>query len=163
MPEGLWSGDLAYEGYSGKRFVEEIHFPSLSCGYAAGSSFVFGSGDSGVVSKGAAFFKPGATQRRTYCGGMQFSALINTNGPSLYIDHRDPSVGTKGCEIAIAKRAAPHLHGHPRSRRARAAARRLPHPLPELLHNLQGDWFEAGQIYKKWGTAPTVARQPQGG
>ena len=101
--DGLWSGDLAYEGYGGKRFVEEILFPSLSCGYAAGSSFVFGGHDSGVVHAGAAFFKPGARQRLTYCGGMQFSALVNTNGPSLYVDHRDPSVGTKGCEIEIAK------------------------------------------------------------
>jgi len=59
-PEGLWSGDLAYAGYSGKRFVEEIHFPLLSGAYAAGSSFVFGGHDSGVVNQGAAFFKPGA-------------------------------------------------------------------------------------------------------
>ena len=160
-PEGLWSGDLAYDGYSGKRFVEEIRFPSLSCGYAAGSSFVFGGHDSGVVSQGAAFFKPGAKQQRTYCGGVQFSALINTNGPSLYIDHRDPSVGTKGCELAVAKEGGRitytgiHLPGLPDQP---PAAYRIPYP--SCFTAFKGDWFEAGQIYKKWGTAhPWHARR----
>jgi N-acetylmuramic acid 6-phosphate etherase len=152
--DALWNGDLAYEGYSGKRFVEEIHFPSLPCAYAAGSSFVFGGHDSGTVSKGAEFFKPGAKQRRTYCGGMQFSALINTNGPSLYIDHRDPAVGTKGCEIEIAKEGGRliytgvHVPGVPDQP---PAAYRIPYP--SCYTTFKGDWFEAGQIYKKWGAA----------
>ncbi|HPS06170.1 MAG TPA: DUF6259 domain-containing protein [Kiritimatiellia bacterium] len=153
-PDGLWSGDLAYEGYSGKRFVEEIHFPLLSGAFATGSSFVFGGHDSGVVNQGATFFKPGAKQRRTYCGGMQFSALLNTNGPSLYFDHRDPSVGTKGCEIEIAKEggrltyAGIHVPGLPDRP---PAAYRIPYP--SCFMTFKGNWFEAGQIYKKWGTA----------
>ena len=134
-PDGLWSGELAYDGYSGKLFVEEIHFPILSGAFADGSSFVFGGTDSGIVNSGAAFFKPGAKHRRTYCGGMQFSALINPNGASFYFDHRDPKVGSKACELSIAKEggrftyAGVHVVGlpdqPPTASRTPAVSRRL--------------------------------------
>lgn len=153
-PDGLWSGELAYDGYSGKLFVEEIHFPILSGAFADGSSFVFGGTDSGIVNSGAAFFKPGAKHRRTYCGGMQFSALINPNGASFYFDHRDPKVGSKACELSIAKEggrftyAGVHVVGLPDQP---PTAYRIPYA--SSFTPFTGGWFEAGQIYKKWGTA----------
>ncbi|MBP7638290.1 MAG: hypothetical protein KBA18_10475 [Kiritimatiellae bacterium] len=153
-PDGLWSGELAYDGYNGKLFVEEIHFPVLAGAFSTGSSFVFGGHDSGIVFQGATFFKPGAKKRQSYCGGMQFSALINTNGPSFYFDHRDPAVGAKGCEIAIAKEGGRltytgiHVPGLPKRP---PAAYRIAYT--SGFTPFAGGWFEAGQIYKKWGTA----------
>ncbi|MDX9868904.1 MAG: DUF6259 domain-containing protein, partial [Kiritimatiellia bacterium] len=154
-PDGLWSGGLAYSGYRGSRFIEEIHFPRLSAACDADAAFLFGGDHSGrLYAVGSGPLRPGSRFRRDYCGGMQFSALLRTNGTSLYLDHRDPAVSVKECEIAVSADGRcftytgihiPGLPGKP------AADYRIPYP--SCYTRFQGGWFEAGQLYKKWGTA----------
>jgi hypothetical protein len=163
-PDGLWSGVLAYSGYRGSRFIEEIHFPRLSTACDTHAAFLFGGNHSGrLYAVGSGPLKPGSRFRRDYCGGMQFSALLRTNGTSLYLDHRDPAVSVKECEIAIRADGRRftytgiHIPGLPEKP---AADYRIPYPSCHIL--FQGGWFEAGQLYKKWGTAQSWHASRQG-
>ena len=153
-PDGLWYGTFSYAGYQGTPFVEEIHFPVIKGDYAEDSTFVFAGEDCGTIYQGERFFKPGASISRVYSGAMQFSALINKEGPSYYFDHRDPAWNVKNFAFAIAKDgthfsyAGIHYPGQADKPHVSYAI-----PYDNGFTEFTGDWYEAGQIYKKWGSA----------
>ena len=154
QPDGLWSGTFSYDGYRGNLFVEEIHFPVIKGDCTADSKFIFAGWDCGVVYKGPKYFKAGTKVVRQYSGAMQFSALINAGRPSLYFDHRDAAWNSKACEFAITKDGSHFSYTgihYPGQKDKPQANYRIPYENCYL--EFMGDWFEAGQIYKKWGTA----------
>ncbi|OGV71087.1 MAG: hypothetical protein A2283_21530 [Lentisphaerae bacterium RIFOXYA12_FULL_48_11] len=152
--DGLWSGRLSYDGYQGDMFVEEIHFPVIKGAFKPDSKFVFAGWDCGVIYQGPKYLKPGIKVVRQYSGAMQFSALINADTPSLYFDHRDVAWNSKACEYSVTKDGSTfsysgiHYPGHGDKP---GVNYRIPYE--NCFTEFKGDWFEAGQIYKKWGTA----------
>ena len=162
--EGLWHGALGYEGYEGNAFVEEIHFPVVEGDLQPDSKLIFGGSDCGLSCKVRQVFKPGSKWLRPYDGGLQMAAVVHPERPSLYLDHRDPAWNAKSCEFTVSKDGARFslagIH-YPGTGEKPRSSDRIPYE--SSLGQFTGDWFEAGQIYKKWGAAQgRNARRPAG-
>jgi hypothetical protein len=148
----FWHGRFSYSGYSYEKFVEQIHFPIVKAGCEKTSGFLFGGSDTGVIwreqfAAGTDFSRSGDYR------SMQFSALLNENLPSVYFDHRDSDWNVKGYFFSLAENGTVFTY---------KGIHYVPNDLPPLAEyaipyenvcgTFRGGWFEAGQIYKKWGT-----------
>ena len=160
----VWHGTFAFEGFAGDKFVEEIRFPVLRGVLKADAKFVFGGSDCGQVFPVRKIYKPGSKVVRSYDGGLQMAALVNPGGTSLYLDHRDPEWNSKACEFAVGKDGESFslagIH-YPGAGEKPLGSFRLAYE--SCMAEFSGDWFEAGQIYKKWGSAQRWnTRRPSG-
>ena len=153
--KGYYSGRFSYSGYKGKELVEEIHFPIVTMNMESASEFVSGCWDIGVIWRGQQLDSAKAKHgiRRNYTS-MQFSALLNKQQYGVYFDHRDSEWNAKGFEFKIAednKSAQYHGIHYVAGKRRPLEAYAIPYSNGCMKFN--GGWFEAGQIYKAWGTA----------
>lgn len=147
---GLLAGTFKYSNYSGKDFVEEIHFPIIKCPVAQDSGMAFGGWDMGILWKGDHFFAPGSVSRHQYCA-MQFSALLNSTSSNMYFDHRDKGHHIKFCEFATSgdgrtfSYTGIHLTGLGQKPKKAYSI-----PYESCFGTFSGSWFDAAQIYRTW-------------
>ena len=140
-----WEGVLSWSGYEGKRFVEEIHFPVVSAPCEAGSRFLFGGTENGLLYDTA---KLPSLNRQQY-HSMMCSALLNRELPSVYFDHRDLRHSAKYAvyEVKDSVFTFSCIHA-PACKEEPLAEYELPYV--NSVGMFRGGWFEAAQIYKQW-------------
>ncbi len=149
-PDSLTSGNFSFSRYTGKRFVEEIRFPVVRFPFSMDSVLYSSGYDLGMRSRVLPRLEEEA-------GGsfqnMSFFAVVQKNLPNFYADHRDPEHARKGysCRITDGGNAFVYEGLH------FVGLGDIPNPECRIPYEscfgtFKGDWFEAAQIYKKWGT-----------
>lgn len=148
---GRFAGRIDYEGYTGKSQILEIEFPRTAIPFDVDASVLFGSWDMGFKLHAKEYF-PGKTNAWHRIESMQFGAIIRPHGDSLYYDYRDENWNLKHVRHALdANRimtvSACYLNPLDETPAPEGCV-----PYECSVQFYQGDWFEAAQIYKNWGT-----------
>ena len=148
--KGFYHGRFSYSGYASEAPVEEIHFPIVRSEFDTDTAFLTG-WDLGFMLKGEKYFSPGSKFAWGY-NSMQFSALLNSQRPSIYFDHRDPDWNAKSLSFAISADGRQFAyHGVHYVANGDGTNDAYAIPYENVCGCFYGGWFEAGQIYKNWG------------
>ena len=151
--DGRFEGRWECDGYTGDEFFEEVHFPIIRAPFDRSSRILLGSWDMGVLLHDATLPGPGAT-RHDAVRSMQFNALLNTAGPSVYVDHRDPDWYSKASEFTVAADSwSATYRGIFMVGAGAAPTAGCAVPYPSSVAYFAGDWYDAAQIYKPWACA----------
>lgn len=151
--DGRFEGRWACDGYAGDEFFEEVHFPVVRVPFDRSSQILLGTWDMGVLLHDETLPAAG-TSRREGFRSMQFNAVLNTAGPCVYVDHRDPDWFNKAGEFAVAADgwsltySGVFLVGIGAEPTAGCAV-----PYPSSVAYFKGGWYDAAQIYKPWACA----------
>lgn len=148
--DSLTSGGFSFSCYAGKRFIEEIRFPVVKVPFSEDSKLYYAGYDLGI--RITTLPPPGQDREETF-KSIPFLAVVRKEAPGFYVDHLDPANRLKGysCRITDGGNALLYSSVHPLGiGEAPCSEYRIPYEI--RFGAFEGGWFEAAQIYKKWGT-----------
>jgi hypothetical protein len=140
-------GTLKFAGNSSGLFIETVHFPTARMAFPADGVRILVGVSQGWVYRFDADHADGDLAKHHYSSLQMCAALLG--GEGIYFDCRDNNYMLKGYSwqkhgTTLEYRGVHPLPCAPRNRKAGRLS------YVSSIQRFAGDWFEAGQIYRKW-------------
>ena len=149
LEQGLFSGKLSYAGYTGKRLVEEIHFPVVKKRCNKETKILYAGYDLGRVIQNE-FWK----ERCFPCHTTSLFALLYPDQHGFYLDTRCSDFSPKHVLFQSEKDHAVLGMVHIQSSgKIPASSWTLSGEC--VFGSFHGSWYEAARIYRKWAITQT--------